>query len=216
MDRQSDDAVLCQRLSRRPHHLAKQVLRAPYMRCVDDFALFDNDTAALIRWREHESRVSLLGCPPRHHWWQLKRLRPLVRRSRQRSRASSRTSRSRSSRRCSLARHGGSIRRMSQVGRRSRSGCGSARTDWRPPCSGGPLGQSTPDAISRHYANCGRSVAGGRRSSAKPPTPGFRGQPWSTGLAGQHAVRWPLSTPTAVVRFRRRQCRPMPRSQPFR
>jgi len=97
------------------NYLAKQVLHAPYMRCVDDFALFDNDTAAFIGWRERESPAWLLGCPPCHHWWQLKRLRPLVRRSRQRSRASSQISRSRSSRRRSLARHGGSIRRRSQA-----------------------------------------------------------------------------------------------------
>ena len=49
------------------------------------------------------------------------------------------------------------------------------------------------------YRGTARIAAGqvaGRRSSAKPPTPGFVGQPSSTGLAGQHAVRWPLSTQT--------------------
>ena len=162
------------------------------MRCVDDFALFDNDTAALIRWREHESRVSLLGCPPRHHWWQLKRLRPVVNRSRQRSRASSQISRSRSSKRCSLVRHGGSIRRMSQVGRRTRSGCGSARTDWRPPCSGGPLGQSAPRfniAALRELRPVGCRQATDRQRNALPPA--SLGQPSWTGLAGQHAARQP-------------------------
>lgn len=37
-------------------HFVKEVLRAPYLRFVDDFALFANDRATLERWREQIAR----------------------------------------------------------------------------------------------------------------------------------------------------------------
>ena len=50
-DREPDEPALRERLPRPIRSLVTEVLRAPYLRYVDDFALFANDPAQLEAWR---------------------------------------------------------------------------------------------------------------------------------------------------------------------